>query len=96
MVISEVAVIGFLDIHSETGDLVRSEPEAAARSTSRSVRMPASQEPSITTAEPTLAFTILLVTSAIECSAEVVRTSVVMMSRSWITLALPPPTRPSA
>jgi hypothetical protein len=74
MVMSEVAVTGFLDIHSETGDLVRSEPEAAARSTSRSVRMPASQEPSMTTAEPTLAFTILLVTSATERAAEVVRT----------------------
>ena len=30
-VVSEVAVLGFLVIHSETGDLVRSEPEAAAR-----------------------------------------------------------------
>src|SRR5215204_7662034 len=89
-VISEVAVLGFLVIHCETGDLVRSEPEAAARSTSRSVRMPASQEPSMTTAEPTRIFTIMLVTSATERSAEVVRTSVVMMSRSWITLALPP------
>src|SRR5215204_7020886 len=89
-VISEVAVLGSLVIHRETGDLVRSEPEAAARSTSRSVRMPASQEPSMTTAEPTRIFTIMLVTSATERSAEVVRTSVVMMSRSWITLALPP------
>jgi hypothetical protein len=93
---SEVAVVGFLVIHSETGDSVRSEPEAAARSTSRSVRMPASQEPSMTTAEPTLAFTIMLVTSATERSAEVVRTSVVMISRSWITLALPPHTGYSA
>src|SRR4029450_442486 len=91
-VISEVAVLGFLVIHSETGDLERSEPEAAARSTSRSVRMPASQDPSMTTAEPTLAFTIMLVTSATERSADVVRTSVVMMSRSWITLALLPHT----
>jgi hypothetical protein len=41
-VVSGVAVIGSPVIHSETGDLVRSEPEAAARSTSRSVRMPTS------------------------------------------------------
>jgi hypothetical protein len=44
----------------------------------------------MTTAEPTRIFTIMLVTSATERSAEVVRTSVVMISRSWITLALPP------
>jgi hypothetical protein len=83
--VSGVAVTGSLVIHPETGDLVRSEPEAAARSTSRSVRMPTSHEPCMTTAEPTRAFTIMLVTSATGRSAEVVRTSVVMMCRSWIT-----------
>jgi hypothetical protein len=45
LAMSGAAVVGSLIIHAATGDVVRSEPEAAARSTSRSVRIPMSQEP---------------------------------------------------
>ena len=79
---------GFLVIHSETGDWVRSEPGGG-----RLQHIPLGQDAGQPgtlhddgRAHP--AFTIMLVTSATDRSAEVVRTSVVMMSRSWITHAL--------
>jgi hypothetical protein len=85
------AVVGSLVIHAETGEVVRSVPEAAARSTSRSVRIPMSQGPCMTTAEPTRACTISLVTSATGRSPDVVRTAGVMTSRSWANVTLPRP-----
>jgi hypothetical protein len=85
------AVVGSLVIHAETGEVARSVPEAAARSTSRSVRIPMSQGPCMTTAEPTRACTISLVTSATGRSPDVVRTSGVMTSRSWANVTLPRP-----
>src|SRR5487761_887945 len=51
-------------IHSETGTFVRSVPDAAARSTSRSVRIPARKCPCITKAEPTRSRTIAAAASA--------------------------------
>ena len=46
------------------------------RSTSRSVRMPARNDPCITTTEPTFAFTILSAADAIELSGDAVTTRV--------------------
>src|ERR1700734_1589931 len=57
-VVSRLAACGSADIHAVTSEAVRSSPEPAARSTSRSVRMPARNDPCMTTTDPTLARTI--------------------------------------
>src|SRR5215813_538023 len=55
---------GSLVIQADTGTAVRSEPDAAALSTSRSVRMPARKVPCMTRAEPTFSRTIAAAASA--------------------------------
>src|SRR2546426_12760914 len=55
---------GSLVIQADTGTVVRSEPDAAALSTSRSVRMPARKLPCMTRAEPTFSRTIAAAASA--------------------------------
>src|SRR5512146_3125265 len=62
---------GSLVIQAETGTAVRSAPEAAALSTSRSVRMPARKGPCMTRAEPTLSRTIAAAASATGLSGSV-------------------------
>src|SRR5262249_18343773 len=56
--VSGLAACGSLVIQADTGTAVRFEPDAAALSTSRSVRMPARKVPCMTRAEPTFSRTI--------------------------------------
>src|SRR5438270_795856 len=62
--VSGPAACGSLVIQADTGTVVRSEPDAAALSTSRSVRMPARKVPCMTRAEPTFSRTISAAASA--------------------------------
>src|SRR5258707_14561488 len=62
--VSGPAAWGSLVIQADTGTAVRSEPDAAALSTSRSVRMPARKLPCMTRAEPTFSRTIAAAASA--------------------------------
>lgn len=62
--VSGVAGCGSFVIQADTGMVVRSEPDAAAFSTSRSVRMPARKGPCITRADPTFSRTIAAAASA--------------------------------
>src|SRR6266481_6044424 len=62
--VSGPAACGSLVIQADTGTVVRSEPDAAALSTSRSVRMPARKVPCMTRAEPTFSRTIAAAASA--------------------------------
>src|SRR5215472_9787405 len=81
-VVSEDACSGSFVIHADTGELVRSLPDAAARSTSRSVRMPARKRPCMMSADPTLCRTMAAAASDTESSGLVATTSVVI--RSWM------------
>src|ERR1043165_8219384 len=69
--VSGGADCGSLVIQADTGTAVRSAPEAAALSTSRSVRMPARKGPCTTRAEPTLSPTIAAAASATGLSGPV-------------------------
>jgi hypothetical protein len=69
--VSGPADCGSLVIQAETGVVVRSDPEAAALSTSRSVRMPARKGPCMTRAEPTFSRTIAAAAWATGLSGEV-------------------------
>ena len=76
---SSTAVSGLADcgsgvIQADTADADRSSPDAAARSTSRSVRMPARKGPCMTTAEPTFAATMPAAASATGVAGVVVAT----------------------
>src|SRR5581483_4694158 len=62
---------GSLVIQADTGTAVRSAPEAAALSTSRSVRMPARKGPCMTRSDPTLSRTIPAAASATGLSGPV-------------------------
>ena len=62
--VSRPADCGSLVIQADTGIVVRSDPDAAALSTSRSVRMPAKKGPCMTSAEPTFSRTISAAASA--------------------------------
>src|SRR5712691_630779 len=70
--VSGPADCGSLVIQADTGIAVRSDPDAAALSTSRSVRMPARKEPCMTRAEPTFSRTISAAASATGLSGLVV------------------------
>src|ERR1700683_4512397 len=63
-VVSGVAACGSLVMNADTATPVRSVPDAAALSMSRSVRMPARKEPCMTRAEPTRSRTISAAASA--------------------------------
>src|SRR5215207_6542352 len=76
------AVTGSGVIHRDSEDRVRSAPEAAARNTSRSVRIPATDRPSRTTAEPNPPLTMVAATSATVVSGGALNTSDVMISVS--------------
>ena len=65
---------GSFVIQADTGIVVRSAPDAAALSTSRSVRMPARNGPCITRADPTFSRTIAAAASATGESGGVVDT----------------------
>src|SRR5215475_5931959 len=65
-------------IHSDTKDADRSCPDAAARRTSRSVRMPTRNRPCRTTAEPTFASTMPVAASDTGVSGVVVATRAFM------------------
>ena len=91
---SGVAVTGSPVIHSETFAVVRSACAAAARRTSRSVKIPIRTEPSITRAEPKRPFSMCAATSATVSPDVVVNTSGVMISSSLITSV--PPRRSAA
>src|SRR5947207_6005313 len=80
--VSGSAVVGSLVIHFDTGDDVRSSPEAAARNTSRSVKMPSRALPCMMRAEPKRPLTMALAVSATDDWRVVLKTSVVMISRS--------------
>src|SRR5205814_5184178 len=84
--VSGSAVVGSLVIHFATCDDVRFSPEAAARSTSRSVKMPSRAFPCMTRADPKRPFTIAFAVSATDASRVVLKTSVVMISRSVATV----------
>ena len=70
--VSGPADCGSLVIQADTGIVVRSDPDAAALSTSRSVRMPARKGPCMTRAEPTFSRTIAAAASATGLSGLVV------------------------
>ena len=75
-------VSGSCVIHLDTGERVRSLPDAAARRTSRSVKMPTSIWPCMTTAEPKRPFAMAAAASATGLSGTTVNTSAVMTSAS--------------
>jgi uncharacterized protein (DUF2252 family) len=79
-VVSGSADWGSLVIHAETWTMVRSVPDAAARRTSRSVRMPARKLPCMTRAEPTLSRTISAAASDMGLSGVVSTTRVCIIS----------------
>src|SRR5687768_856983 len=79
---SGLAVTGSPVIQSATRDDVRSARAAAARSTSRSVKIPINVDPSITTADPKRPFSMLAATSATDVLGVVENTSGVMISLS--------------
>ena len=90
-VVSGVADCGSLVIQAETGAVVRSAPDAAALSTSRSVRMPARNEPCMTRAEPTRSRTMAAAACASGQSGEVVAAGAFIRSRRVpVLLALQP------
>src|SRR5450631_676053 len=87
--VSGVADCGSGLIHAETGTLVRSVPDAAALSTSRSVRIPARKRPCITKAEPTFSRTIAAAACATGLSG-VAATTLVCISSPTVTTRRPP------
>src|SRR5262249_46793756 len=97
--VSGLADCGSAVIHADTGDTVRSSPEAAARRTSRSVRIPTRNGPCMTTAEPTFALTMPVAAVATDASRVVVTTRESIRSRSAVTAtgsrsrgaSIPPP-----
>src|SRR5215467_6540043 len=80
--VSGLADCGSGVIQSFTRDTRRSSPDAAERSTSRSVRIPARNRPCITMAEPTFALIMPAAASATGVSGEVSATRVLIKSRS--------------
>ena len=85
---SGLAVTGSPVIQSATRDEVRSARAAAARSTSRSVKIPIKVDPSITTADPNRPFSMLAATSATDVLGVVENTSDVMISFN-VTMSAP-------
>src|SRR5580693_384582 len=81
-VVSGDACSGSLVIHADTGEFVRSLPDAAARSTSRSVRMPVRKRLCMMSADPTFCRTMAAAASATGSSGLVVTTRVVITSRT--------------
>src|SRR5580700_4430742 len=79
-VVSGPADCGSLVIQAETWTVVRSVPDAAARRTSRSVRMPARKGPCMTRAEPTRSRTISAAASDMGLSGVVRMTRVCIIS----------------
>jgi DNA-binding transcriptional LysR family regulator len=82
IVVSGDACSGSLVIHADTGEFVRSLPDAAARSTSRSVRIPARKRLCKMSADPTFCLTMAAAADATGSSGLVVTTRVVMTSRT--------------
>src|ERR1044071_7114910 len=76
------ACSGSFVIHADTGDDFRSLPEAAARSTSRSVRMPARKRPCMISADPTFSATMAAAAVATGASGLIVTTRGVIRSRT--------------
>jgi hypothetical protein len=76
-------------IQSETTDTDRSCPDAAARITSRSVKIPARNEPCMTMAEPTFACTMIAAAAPTGVSGVVAATRLFMRSRSTVKAAAP-------
>src|SRR5580692_11871470 len=80
-VVSGDAGSGSFVIHADTGEPVRSLPEATARSTSRSVRMPARKRPCMIRADPTFRPIMAAAASATGSSGLTTTTRVVIRSR---------------
>src|SRR5581483_2420251 len=81
-VVSGDAASGSFVIHADTGVVASSPPDAAARSTSRSVRMPARNFPCMTSADPAFARTIAAAAEATESSGSTHTTWARIRSRS--------------
>src|ERR1700722_5503896 len=80
-VVSRGACSGSFVVHADTGEVVRSLPEAAARSTSRSVRMPDRKLPCMMRADPTRCRTMASAASATDSSGLAATRRVVIRSR---------------
>src|SRR3954470_16600261 len=87
--VSGGTVTGSRVIHSFTGEEDMSAPAAAARRTSRSVKIPSSHPSPITSAEPCWSLRSVRATSAILVSPGTEKTSFVMISSSDATSAAP-------